>query len=222
MSKKINVKVERVRQDEVRSLLDGYQRAYNVCGNAPHIDNLTVIVGRGATYFSLKSDSVDDLLDEVEMGGKSLCRTLVKQMYDLNEYQYLKIKHEFESTGNPSDKLATSGVFKKDGDYVVFFKMPDQEAWYNDERVQKASGTAAAVSGLGLGTVGYFVGRHYGRKQGPPQILAAEETVGKSSGPPARRGQAGALNSAERKPGSRGSGGGYEGGGYEGGGYAGY
>lgn len=138
-------------KENALSLLNGYIRV-NGCKalkDLRQVDDLLVLVKRGERYFTLKGETVDDLLDESEESGESLCRVLLKDFFALSDSQYWRIRKEFTSAG-------PSGVFVNEQDkskFGIFVEVPGQEAWYKDKRVHK-SALATFVTTTGLLTAG--------------------------------------------------------------------
>jgi hypothetical protein len=141
---------------------DEYERVnVNACKELDVDVGLVVIVKRGKRYYRLKPESVDHLFEEIADQRRSLCRTLITDIFGLTSYQYAKVKKEFEAPA-PSP-LGSSGVFQKnDGpnDYLIFIKEPEDAPWYDDRRLQMV-GTAA---GLASGIVGAVAGYKYGKR----------------------------------------------------------
>jgi hypothetical protein len=141
---------------------DEYERVnVNACKELDVDVGLVVIVKRGKRYYKLKPESVDHLFEEIADQRRSLCRTLITDIFGLTSYQYAKVKKEFEAPA-PSP-LGSSGVFQKnDGtnDYLIFIKEPEDAPWYDDRRLQMV-GTAA---GLASGIVGAVAGYKYGKR----------------------------------------------------------
>lgn len=134
-------------KENALSLLNGYTRV-NGCKalkDLRQVDDLLVLVKRGERYFTLKGETVDDLLDESEESGESLCSVLLKDFFALSDSQYWRIRKEFTSAG-------PSGVFVNEQDkskFAIFVEVPGQEAWYKDKRVHK-SALATFVTTTGL------------------------------------------------------------------------
>jgi len=137
------------RQSEARThrLLKGYRRlGSNACKRTAHVERLTVLVKQDRHYwYTLRPDTIDDVLEMAEDGTRSLCSTLLLDLFGLSKTQYAKIVKEFV------DPKGSSGVWiNKEGHYAIVVHLPGDRAWYDDSRMRTVGGLALGA-GVALG-----------------------------------------------------------------------
>lgn len=161
------VPVTKRTKESALSMLSGYTRVdgCKALKDLRNVDDLFVLVKRGERYFTVKGETVDDLLDQSEGSGESLCNVLLKDFFGLSDSQYRRIRKEFTKAGS-------YGVYvnKQDSSkFGIFVDVPGQDAWYRDKRVRNSAlATFAATTSLGLAGIGaLMVGRERSMDLGP-------------------------------------------------------
>jgi len=155
------IPVSALTKAKAMALLNGYTRVQGGCRalkDLQNLDDLFVLIKKENRYFTLKGDTVQDLLTQTEDSGESLCRVLIYDLFGLSDAQYRAIRKEFAADGE-------YGVYiKEEGQFAIYVNMPDREAWYNDRRVQKSILATGAV-GLGAATLSYWAGKRAGKEE---------------------------------------------------------
>jgi hypothetical protein len=156
------IPVNAVTKKKAMALLDRYTRVQGACKTLKtlrNIKDLFVLMKQENRYFTLKGDTVEQLLTQTEESGGSLCKVLMYDLFGLSDSQYRTICKEFAA------KDGEYGIFAKDkGQFAIFVNMPGQEAWYNDRRVQKAT-AAMALAGAGVSLNAYFSGKRASQRE---------------------------------------------------------
>jgi hypothetical protein len=106
---------------------------------------LTVLIKQDHPHwYTLRPDTIDDVLELAADGTRSLCSTLLLDLFGLSRAQYEKIVTDFV------DPKGSSGVWiNKEGHYAIVVHLPDR-AWYDDSRIRTVGGLALGA-GVALG-----------------------------------------------------------------------
>jgi hypothetical protein len=171
------IPVNGLTKKKAMALLDGYTRVQGAgckaLKNLQHVKDLFVLVKKDNRYFTLKGDTVEDLLTQTEESGESLCKVLIYDLFGLSDSQYRAIRKEFAA------KEGEYGVYinnEIEGQFMIFVNVPGREAWYNDRRVHNAILTTGTV-GLGTTALSYWLGKRARPQQGFVTVNGARVPV---------------------------------------------
>jgi hypothetical protein len=157
------ISVNAVTKKKAMALLDGYTRVQGAGCKAlktlQRVKDLFVLIKKENRYFTLKGDTVEDILTQTEESGESLCKVLIYDLFGLSDSQYWQIRKQFAA------KVGEYGIFVKNkGQFAIFVNIPGQEAWYIDRRVQKAA-AATTLAGAGVSLGAYFAGKRASQRE---------------------------------------------------------
>jgi len=154
-------------------MLEGYNRLpTNGCKALKSLDDLLVLVQKGKHLFTLKNQTVHEILNAAEETGDSLCRVLFFDLFGLSHSQYKKVLKEF------NEPTSSYGVYlKNQSQYAIFVEVPEREEWYQDRRVQAIGAGSMALSAV-LGVVGHHLGHKHGTERAELERIHNNSTEG--------------------------------------------
>lgn len=124
------IKVVKQTETSKHRLLRGYRRlGPDACKQLTDIGDLTVLIKKDKRFwYTLQTETIDDVLDLADDGTRSLCNALFLDMFGLSASQYETIKKDF------SDPRGQSGIWMKDeGQYAIVVHLPEKAVWYKDK-----------------------------------------------------------------------------------------